>query len=80
MMLEDIKNAVEKFGHTTHGTQWYFVIHKEFVDGIDKWLEEYTDSADGDWLCYRIYQSQNEEQMYVLILYPSWQTEIKNIA
>ena len=71
-MLEDIKNAVKEFGESTHGTQQYFIIHKEFVDGIDKWLNEYTRTADGDWLGYYIQQSQNEEQMYVLVLYPSW--------
>lgn len=71
-MLEDIKNAVEKFGETPHGIRWYFIIHKEFVDGIDRWLNGYTRTTDGSWLGYSIQQSQNEEQMYVLILYPSW--------
>lgn len=71
-MLEDIQNAVERFGETAHGTQWYFIIHKEFVDGIDRWLNGYTHTADGDWLGYTIIQPQNEEQMYILILYPSW--------
>ena len=71
-MLEDIKNAVKKFGETAHGTQWYFIIHKEFVDGIYRWLNGYTNTPDGDWLGYNIQQSQNEEQMYILILYPSW--------
>lgn len=70
-MLEDIKNAVEKLGRT----QEYYIIHKEFVDGIVKWLREYTDTADGRWLSYTIIQPENEEQMYILILYPSWQTE-----
>lgn len=71
-MLDDIKNAVEKFGDTPHGTQWYFIIHKEFVDGIVGWLREYTNTSDGDWLGYAIIQPQNEEQMYILILYASW--------
>ena len=71
-MLEDIKNAVKKFGETTHGTRWYFVIKKEFIDGIDKWLRGYTNTPDGDWLGYDIEQVQNEELSYVLILYPSW--------
>lgn len=71
-MLEDIKNAVERFGETSHGTRWCFVIKKEFIDGIDKWLHEYTRSADGDWLDYSIEQVQNDEFAYVLILFPSW--------
>lgn len=71
-MLEDIKNAVKKFGETTHGTQWYFIIKKEFADGIQKWLDGYTATPDGDWLGYSMQQVQNDEFTYVLILYPSW--------
>lgn len=68
-MLEDIKHAVEKFGEMAHGTQWYFIINKEFIDGIEKWLWEYTFTPDGRWLRYSIQQSQNEEFKYILILY-----------
>ena len=71
-MLEDIKNAVERFGETAHGTQWYFIIKKEFVDGITKWLNQYTNSADGDWLDYGLQPVQNDEFSYILILFPSW--------
>ena len=71
-MLEDIKNAVKKFGETAHGTQWYFIIKKEFADGIVKWLNQYINSADGDWLDYDLQPVQNEEFAYILILCPSW--------
>lgn len=68
-MLEDIKNFVQKTAESCDdGYPWYFVIHKEFVDGIVKWLDEYINSEEGDWLDYTVEQSQNEEFMYVLIL------------
>ena len=70
-MLEDIKYAVEKFGETPYGTQWYFIIKKEFADGIEKWLKGYTATPDGDWLGYSMQQTQNDEFTYILILYPS---------
>ena len=68
-MLEDIKNFVQKTAESyDDGYPWYFVIHKEFVDGIVKWLDEYINSEEGDWLDYTIEQSQKEEFRYVVIL------------
>ena len=67
-MLEDIKHFVKKIGESNCEGRWYFIIKEEFADGIDKWLNKYTNSNEGSWLDYTLEQSQNEEFMYVLIL------------
>lgn len=69
-MLEDIKNAVEKFGETTLADgDWYLVIKKEFVDGIEKWLNEYRHSEEGSWFGYNLMTSKNEPEVYILRFY-----------
>lgn len=67
---QDIKIIVEKFGESTIGDgDWYFIVKKEFVDGIRGWLDGYTYTDEGQWLGYSLHQSANEEEVYVLRLY-----------
>lgn len=69
---QDIKKIVEKFGETTTGDgDWYFVIKKEFVDGIVGWLDDYIydDDDEGQWLGYTLIESKNETDVYILRLY-----------
>ena len=68
-MVEDIKKIVEDFGETLCGTNWYFIIRKEFVDGIKKWLDSYVYTIEGEWLGYSLQESANETEFYVLHLY-----------
>ena len=65
---QDMEKIIKEYANSSDG-DWYFIINKEFVDGIEKWLWEYTYSPDGWWLNYKTYPIQNEEQMYVLQLY-----------
>lgn len=65
---QDMEKIVEQFGASAYDDDWYFIINKEFVDGINKWLWEYIYSLEGSWLNYKIYPTQNEEQMYILQL------------
>ena len=70
--IEDIEKIVEDFGKTLCGTNWYFIIRKEFVDGIKKWLDSYVYSIEGEWLDYSLQESVNETELYILHLYPRW--------
>ena len=69
IMVEDIKKIIEDFGETLYGTSWYLIIHKEFVDGIKKWLDSYVYTIDGEWLGYSLQESANETEFYILHLY-----------
>lgn len=70
IMLEDIKNAVEKFGETTFADgDWFFIIKKEFVNEIEKWLYEYSHSEEGSWFGYDLVPSKNEPEIYILRFY-----------
>ena len=53
-MLEDIKNAVERFSETTIADgDWFFIIKKEFVDGVLDY-EAYLDmSGNVPYLYYK---------------------------
>ena len=75
---QDMKKIVVDFGQTTIGDgDWYFIVKKEFVDGIKAWLEGYTFTDDGQWLSYSLQESKNETEVYVLRLYAE-QTEGEN--
>ena len=65
---QDIEKIVQQYADSSDG-DWYFIVNKEFLDGIDKWLWEYSISEEGWWLNYQIYTAQNEEQMYILRFY-----------
>ena len=66
---QNMEKIVEQFGASAYDDDWYFIINKEFVDGINKWLWEYSISEKGWWLNYQIYKIQNEEQMYIIRFY-----------
>ena len=70
--IVDIEKIVEDFGETLCGTNWYFIIRKEFVDGIKKWLDSYIYSIEGEWLDYSLQESVNETELYILHLYSRW--------
>ena len=70
--IEDIEKIVEDFGKTLYGTNWYFIIRKEFVDGIKKWLDSYVYTIEGEWLDYSLQESVNETELYILHLYSRW--------
>ena len=69
---QDIKEIVRKFGKSSIGDgDWYFIIKKEFVDGIRDWLDDYIygDDDEGQWLGYTLIESKNETEVYILRLY-----------
>ena len=65
---QDIEKIVKQFGESLDDC-WYLIVNKEFVDGIEKWLWEYSISEEGSWLNYILNTTINEEQMYVLQLF-----------
>ena len=65
---QDIEKIVEQYADSSDD-DWYFIVNKEFIDGIDKWLFEYSIGEEGWWLNYQIYKAQNEEQMYIIRFY-----------
>ena len=71
-MLEDIKKIVEDFKKYALDGSMYLIVHKEFVDGIRKWLYDYIFTIKDKWLGYVIKESANETEFYVLHLYSKW--------
>lgn len=67
--IQDIEKIVKKFGKSSIGDgDWYFIIKKEFVDGIREWLDDYIYTDEGQWLGYSLKESKNETEVYVLRL------------
>lgn len=64
---QDIEKIVEQYANSSDDC-WYLIINKEFIDGIEKWLLEYSISKEGSWLNYSLYSTINEEQIYILQL------------
>ena len=66
---QDIKEIVRKFGKSSiEDGDWYFIVKKEFVDGIRKWLDSYVYTIEGEWLGYSLKESKNETEVYILRL------------
>ena len=65
--IQDIEKIVEQYADASDDC-WYLIINKEFIDGIKKWLWEYSISEEGSWLNYSLYSTINEQQIYVLQL------------
>ena len=70
--LEDIEKIVKEFGESAYDDDWYFIINKEFVDGIRKWLDSYVYTIEGEWLSYSLKEALNETEIYILHLYSRW--------
>ena len=68
---QDIEKIVEQYADSSDDC-WYLIINKEFVDGIEKWLWEYSISEEGSWLNYILNSTLNEEQIYVLQLFKDY--------
>lgn len=67
---QDIKEIVRKFGKSSIGDgDWYFIVKKEFADGVRDWLDNYIYTDEGQWLGYILKESKNEMEVYVLRLY-----------
>lgn len=66
---QDIKEIVRKFGKSSIGDgDWYFIVNKEFADGVKRWLDNYIYTDEGQWLDYRLIETKNETEVYVLRL------------
>ena len=59
-MLNYVFNIIEKFGNATIGEDWYLLIPANEVDGIEHALNEFVNTADGEWLGYDIQQIIND--------------------
>ena len=70
--VENIKKIVEDFKKCALDGSMYLIVHKEFVDGIRKWLYDYVCTIEDKWLGYVIKESANETELYVLHLYSKW--------
>lgn len=69
---QDMEKIVEQFGASAYDDDWYFIINKEFVDGIRKWLDSYVYTIEGEWLSYSLKEALNETGIYILHLYSRW--------
>lgn len=67
--VQDIEKIVEKFEDTTGDGDWYFIVKREFADGIRKWLDSYVYTIEGEWLGYSLKEIKNEPEICILRLY-----------
>ena len=62
-IVEQYKEIIYKDGNS------YFIIRKELVSEIEKWLYKYSHSEEGRWLDYELAQSINEPEIYILVFF-----------
>ena len=68
--LQDIKDLVAEYKKVALLVgDWYFLIKKEFVNEIDGWLFEYSNSKEGRWFEYEFAQCKDEPRVYILRFY-----------
>ena len=68
--LEDIQDLVAEYREVALLVgDWYFLIKKEFVNEIDGWLFEYSNSEQGRWFEYEFMSIKNEPRVYILRFY-----------
>lgn len=67
--VQDIEKIVEKFEDTTGDGDWYFIVKREFADGIREWLDSYVYTIEGEWLGYSLNEIKNKSGVYILRLY-----------
>ena len=66
--LDKVKKYIKKLNDSDGNNELFVIIPKEEVDGINKWLKNYVNTGEGNWLDYDFLPIKNTTDFYILQL------------
>ena len=66
--LNEVKKYIKKLNDSDGNNELFIIIPKEEVDGINKWLKNYVNTGEGNWLDYDFLPIKNTTDFYILQL------------
>lgn len=66
--LDKVKKYIKKLNGLDRNEELFIIVPKEEVDGINKWLKNYVNTSEDNWLDYDFLPIKNTTEFYILQL------------
>lgn len=66
--LDKVKKYIKKLNGLDGNEELFIIVPKEEVDGINKWLKNYVNTSEDNWLEYDFLSIKNTTEFYILQL------------